>query len=231
MSTALLEPDTFHSSVCFCDLEGKWEICEEEILNQFLVIPCTKAVVLWPYLQRYQTAACCWAGGQWCSLMGTVLKRILWNICECHQMQMYGLLMTTYANLKYPKNISITFVLKQSTGGTSSLWINANHCSVYQGGRFLLQALIFLLKDYCRQWQNTCHNYKTLLCVLRAESNCIYRSVFYSLKYAIKIKYVLSFVNQIQDVKLHKSLRVPAIYRCGCRVSESDVPCFPIPKI
>jgi len=46
---------------------------------------------------------------------------------------MYGLLMTTYANLKSPGNISVTFVLKRSTGGkvsTLSLWIHANHCSV-----------------------------------------------------------------------------------------------------
>lgn len=44
-STTLVELDTFHS-VCLCDLEGKWEVCKEEGLSQFLVIPYTKAVLL-----------------------------------------------------------------------------------------------------------------------------------------------------------------------------------------
>lgn len=44
--TTLVEPDTFHSSVCLRDLEGKWDVCKEERLGQFLVIPYTNAVVL-----------------------------------------------------------------------------------------------------------------------------------------------------------------------------------------
>lgn len=46
MYTTLVDPDTFHSSVCLRDMEGKWEVCKEERLSQFLVIPYAKALVL-----------------------------------------------------------------------------------------------------------------------------------------------------------------------------------------
>lgn len=43
------------------------------------------------------------------------------------------------------------------------------------------------------------------------------------------MKYILRFVNRIQDIKLYTSLRETTIYRCGCRVSELDL-IFPSPS-
>lgn len=62
------------------------------------------------------------------------------------------------------------------------------------------------------------------------ELNCIYRSVFYCFKCAIKIKHILIFVNQVQDAKLYKSLRETTISRCGCGVSELNPSDIPTPK-
>lgn len=101
-SRTLVEPDTFHS-VCLCDLEGKWEVCKEEGLSQFLVIPYTKAVVLWPCLQRCQIAAAAGqvdSGAVWWAQGENESSETFANTIKCKCMGYWWLPMPTLNILK-----------------------------------------------------------------------------------------------------------------------------------